>query len=98
MRLEGLGKLKKKIHLIGTQTRDLSACSLKPQPTTLLRVPVHAPTQDKIDDMKDSFFEEPEGIFDKFPKYHMKILLDFSAKVGREDILKPRIRNESTRN
>jgi hypothetical protein len=38
-----------------------------------------------IDDMKDSFYDEPEHVYDKFPKYHMKMLLgDFSAKVGRE--------------
>jgi hypothetical protein len=37
MRLEGLGKLKKKIHLIGTRTRDLPVCSIVPQPTTLPR-------------------------------------------------------------
>jgi endonuclease/exonuclease/phosphatase family metal-dependent hydrolase len=55
----------------------------------------HARTEDKTDDVKDSFYEELERIFDKFPKYHMKILLgDFNAKVGREDILKP-IWNES---
>jgi hypothetical protein len=35
---------------------------------------VHAPTEDKIDDVKDSFCEELEHVFDKFPK-HMKILL-----------------------
>jgi hypothetical protein len=36
------------------------------------------------------------NVFDKVPKYHMKILLgDFSAKVGREDIFKPTIGNES---
>jgi hypothetical protein len=34
-------------------------------------------------------------VFDKFPKYHIKILLDFNAKVGREDILKLTIGNES---
>jgi hypothetical protein len=35
-------------------------------------------------------------VFDKFPKYHMKILLlDFNAKAGKEDIFKPTIRNES---
>jgi hypothetical protein len=35
-------------------------------------------------------------VFDKFPKYRMKILLgNFSAKVGREDIFKPTIENES---
>jgi exonuclease III len=50
---------------------------------------IHAPTEDKIDDVKDSFYEELQRVFDKFPKYHMKILLgDFNAKVGREDILK----------
>jgi hypothetical protein len=48
---------------------------------------VHAPTEDKTDDMKDSFYEEPERVIDEFPKLHMKILLrDFNAKVGREDI------------
>jgi hypothetical protein len=46
--------------------------------------------------VKDSFYEELEPVFDKFPKYHMKILLgDFYAKVGREDIFKPTIGNES---
>jgi hypothetical protein len=51
---------------------------------------VHAPTEDKIDDVKDGFYEEMEGIFDQFPKYHMKILLgDFNVKVGREDMFKP---------
>jgi exonuclease III len=57
---------------------------------------VHAPTEDKTDDMKDSFYEDLERVFDKFPKYHMKILLgDFNAKVGKEDIFKPTIGNES---
>jgi hypothetical protein len=56
---------------------------------------VHAPTGDKTDDVKDSFYEELERVFDKFPKYHMKILLDFNAQVGREDIFKPTIANES---
>jgi hypothetical protein len=35
-------------------------------------------------------------VFDKFPKYHIKILLrDFNAKAKREDVLKPKIGNES---
>jgi hypothetical protein len=57
---------------------------------------VHAPTEDKIYDIQDRFYEELEQVFDKFPKYHMKILLgDFSVKVCREDIFKPTIGNES---
>jgi hypothetical protein len=50
---------------------------------------VHAPTKEKNDDVKDSFYEGLERVFDKVPKYHTKILLeDFNAKVGREDIFK----------
>jgi exonuclease III len=57
---------------------------------------VHAPTEDKDDDIKDGFYEELEQVLDQFPRYHMKILLgDFNAKVGREDIFKPIIGNES---
>jgi hypothetical protein len=42
---------------------------------------VHTPTEDKIDDVKDSFYEELERVFDNFPKHHMKILLgDFNAE------------------
>jgi hypothetical protein len=45
---------------------------------------VHAPTEDKTDDVKVSFCEELERVFDKFPKYHMKILLGhFNAKGGK---------------
>jgi exonuclease III len=58
---------------------------------------VHTATEDKTDDMKDRFYEELEHVFDKFPKYHMKILLgDLNAKVRREDIFKPTIGNESS--
>jgi hypothetical protein len=54
---------------------------------------VHAPTEDKIVDVKDSFCEELELVFNKFPKYHTKILIgDFN---GREYIFKPTIWNES---
>jgi hypothetical protein len=31
---------------------------------------VHAPTENKIDDIKDRFYEELEQIFDKFPRSH----------------------------
>jgi hypothetical protein len=60
---------------------------------------VHAPTEEKVDDSKDSFYEELEKVFDHFPKYHMKILLgDFNAKLGREGTLKPTIGNEDSNN
>jgi hypothetical protein len=39
---------------------------------------VHAPTEDKTDDVKDSFYEEMDRVFDKFPKYHRKSCLEIS--------------------
>jgi hypothetical protein len=46
--------------------------------------------------MNDIFYEELECVFNKFPKYHIKILLgDFNVKVGREDIFKPTVGNKS---
>ena len=57
---------------------------------------MHAPSEEKSDESKDSFYEELERFFYHFPKYHMKILLgDFNTKVGRENIFKPTIGNES---
>jgi exonuclease III len=46
-----------------------------------------------------NFYEELERVIDKFHKYRMKILLgDFNAKIGREDIFKPKIWNDSNDN
>jgi hypothetical protein len=57
---------------------------------------VHAPCEDKGDDVKDSLYEELGRVFDQFPRYVMKIILgDFNAKVGRENIFKLMIGNES---
>jgi hypothetical protein len=57
---------------------------------------VHATSEDKSGDSKDSFYEKLKQVFKHFSRYHMKILLgDFNAKVGRENIFKPTIGNES---
>jgi hypothetical protein len=46
-----------------------------------------------VTDVKSSTLKH---VFDKFPKYHTKIFLgDFNAKIGREDISKLTIGNES---
>jgi len=62
----------------------------------IIVVNVHAPSEEKSEESKDSFHEELEQVFDHLPKYHMKILLgDFKAKVGRDNIFKPTIGQES---
>jgi hypothetical protein len=44
---------------------------------------VHAPNEDKIDEIKDRLYEELEQVFDRIPEVPYE---DFNAKVGREDI------------
>ena len=56
---------------------------------------VLAPSEEKGDDSKESFYEALEQGCGNFPKYCMKILLDFRAKLGRVDIFKPTVGNES---
>jgi hypothetical protein len=57
---------------------------------------VHASAEDKIENIRDSFYEELECVFDDFPKYQMKLLSeDFNAIVGKEDIFKPTTGNKS---
>jgi exonuclease III len=64
----------------------MSYITLKGRWSDTIVLNVHAPNVDK-DDIKDSFYEELEQVFDQFPRYHMKILVgDFNAKVEREDI------------
>jgi hypothetical protein len=49
-----------------------------------------------VGDSKDSFCEELQLVFNHFLEYDMKILLeDFNSKLGREDIFKPTVGNES---
>jgi hypothetical protein len=33
---------------------------------------IHAPAEDKIEDVKSRFYKELERVFDEFPKYHIK--------------------------
>jgi hypothetical protein len=45
---------------------------------------VYDTTEDILTSVKNSFYEELELTFSKFPEHHMKLLLgDFTAKVDR---------------
>jgi hypothetical protein len=60
----------------------MSYINLKGRWCDIIVLNVHASTEDKDDDIKGSYYEELEQVFDQFPGYHMKILLeDFNAKV-----------------
>jgi hypothetical protein len=75
----------------------VSYINLKDCWCVIILLNMHASTEDKGDDITDSFCEELKQVFDHFPRYNMKILLgDFNAKGGREGgHFKPIISNES---
>ena len=67
----------------------MSYIDLRGQWSNVIVLNVHAPSEEKSDDLKDSFYEEIDQIFLSFSKYNMKILLgDINAKVERENIFK----------
>lgn len=50
---------------------------------------VHAPTEEKSEDVKEIFFDKIQKNFDSFPRYDFKLIVgDFNAKVGREETYK----------
>jgi hypothetical protein len=74
-------------------TSDRVSCiTLKGRWCDIIVVNVHSPSEDKDDDIKDSFYEQIERLFDQLPVYHMKILLgEFNPKLGRGNIFQPTI-------
>jgi hypothetical protein len=51
---------------------------------------VNAISEEESDYSNESFYEEIEQAFYRYPKYHMKILLgDFNIQVGSKNIFKP---------
>jgi hypothetical protein len=54
---------------------DVMCTIIKGRCCDIIVLNVHASTEDKIDDMKDSFYDEFECVFDKFLKYYTKLLL-----------------------
>ena len=90
---EAIHKLLKRVEFVGGR---VSCIVLRDHWINTIVLNVHAPSEKKSDDTKDSFYEEFEQMLGHFPKYHLKILVgDFNAILGREDILKPTIEIES---
>jgi len=85
-----------KLRMETFQISEMSYIVLRGRWCNIILVNVHAPSEEKSEESKDTFYEELEQVFYHFPKYHTKILLgEFNAKVGRESIFKPTIGQES---
>jgi hypothetical protein len=70
VRLEGFGKLKESNDLIGTRTRDLPACRIESQPTTLPRTPLKMNVK--------------EIVYDSVDLIHLAQIIDQRRPVGKQ--------------
>ena len=58
---------------------------------------VHAPTNEKTEEVKEEFYNLSEQNINQIANSDIKIILgDFNAKVGKEDVYKHTIGNESS--
>ena len=54
-----------------------------------------APTEDTDENIKGTFYETLERVFDEAPRHDTKIVLgDFNAKIGKEIVYRPTIGKE----
>jgi hypothetical protein len=54
----------------------MSYITLKGRRCHIIVLNVHAPTEDKDDDIKNSFCEELERVLDQFARYHMETIME----------------------
>jgi hypothetical protein len=76
------------VNMVEFVSNRISYITMKGRWCDIIVINVHDTTEDKDDDMKDRFYEELEQVFDQFPRYHMKILVEvFNVKVGKGTFL-----------
>jgi hypothetical protein len=73
----------------------ISCTGLRGRWCNIIVLYAHAPSQEKGDDSKDSFYEELKQVFNHFLQYNTKLHLDFNEKLRRENIFKTTIGNGS---
>jgi hypothetical protein len=53
-------------------------------------ISTHSPTEERVEAVKEEFYNSLKKACDTIPNYDMKIILgDFNAKVGKESYLHP---------
>jgi exonuclease III len=59
-------------------------------------ISIHAPTEEKEEDIKDQFYERLERTHNEIPRNDIKIILgDFNAKIGKDVMYRPAIGTHS---
>ena len=84
--------------VIGFKPENERLCSLRVRGKmfNITFINAHAPTEDTEDQVKESFYETLEKIYEEAPRHDIKIVIgDFNAKIGKEKVFMPTIGKES---
>jgi exonuclease III len=81
--------LRKKIqkHIISYELHNEHLCKVrvKGKYNNITLINAYAPTEDKTEEIKEQFYDDPQTVVDKFPKSDLTILLgDVNTKLGKE--------------
>uniref|UniRef100_A0A4P6DBQ5 Putative endonuclease-reverse transcriptase panstrongylus lignarius n=1 Tax=Rhodnius prolixus TaxID=13249 RepID=A0A4P6DBQ5_RHOPR len=70
--------------------KKISTLRIKAKFFSISLINVHAPTEDKDEEVKDEFYGQLEAVYDSIPSNDIKIVLgDFNAKLGQEESYRP---------
>jgi hypothetical protein len=50
----------------------------------IILINVHAPTEEKMEEEKDKFYDDQQKVYDRVPKHDIVMILDLNAKIGEE--------------
>jgi exonuclease III len=75
-----------------TVTERICVVWLKGRFFNISIVSVHAPTEEKDEEVKDAFYEALDKTYDELPLHDVKIIMgDLNAKIGKEELFRPTI-------
>ncbi|XP_067616258.1 craniofacial development protein 2-like [Eurosta solidaginis] len=92
-------RLCRQVRVFTPAVERLTAIRIKATFFNISFICAHAPTEEKDDEVKDTFCEQLERTYERCPRHDIKVVLgDFNARVGQEGVFGPTVGKFSLHN